>query len=195
MLPAFVAAVFLLIGDTTVRAASSGEILLTIAASLLMALKSGILEEMLFRGYIMKLLEFGWNRRIAVLFPSVLFGLLHIPSMSTFDIASLLLLAGSGTLVGVMFSLAAYKGNSVSNSALIHAFWNFAIISDVLHITTAQEAYGLPLVSVTIPSGSIWLTGGGFGIEASVIAVIGYLAVCCLLCFTKPSVGRRDGIS
>ena len=185
LLPALVVSVYLLVGNTTVNTFSFAEILLIAAASLLMALKSGILEEMLFRGFIMKLLEIGWNRTAAILFPSVLFALLHIPSMNTFNITSLLLLTVSGTLVGIMFSLAAYKGNSISNSALLHAVWNFVVISDILHITTAQEAYGAPLIAVTIPSEHILLTGGGFGVEASIVAIIGYFAVCCSLYFVK----------
>lgn len=48
-----------------------------------------------------------------------------------------------------MFSLVAYKGDSISNSSLIHFAWNFVMV-----------------------------TGAGFGVEASIIAIIGYLPVC-----------------
>ena len=149
------------------------------------ALKAGILEEMLFRGFIMTLLEWKWSKRAAILAPSLLFGLAHIPSMEYFTVSGVVLLLISGTLVGVMFSLAAYRENSVSSSALMHAVWNFFMVTDVLHITTASGAYGAPLFSVTIPSQSIWLTGGGFGVEASLIAVIGYLLACALIVFAK----------
>ena len=87
----------------------------------------------------------------------------------------------SGTMVGVMFSLAAYQGKSVSNSALMHAIWNFVMITSVLHITTAQGAYGSPLFQITIPPDNILVTGGGFGIEASFIALVGYVLVCAVL--------------
>ena len=175
LLPLFVVSVYLLIGDTAVNAVPFGEALLIAAASLAIGAKSGILEEMLFRGYMMRLLESGWNRRFAILVPSVVFGLLHIPSMDTFSIAGVLLLTLSGTLVGIMFSIAAYRGNSIGNSALLHGVWNAVMITDLLHITTAQDAYGSPLVSITIPSDSIFLTGGGFGAEASVVSIAGYL--------------------
>lgn len=58
--------------------------------------------------------------------------------------ADIFLLIISGTLVGIMFSFVAYKGNSISNSSLLHFAWNFAIVTDIIHITTAQGAYGAP---------------------------------------------------
>ena len=54
-----------------------------------MAIKAGILEEMLFGEYIMRLLENKWNKYIAILLPAFLFSLLHILSMETFSIAGL----------------------------------------------------------------------------------------------------------
>lgn len=178
LLPVFVAAIFTVIGTFEVNSFSVGEVVLTIIASILIALKSGITEEMLFRGYIMKSLENRWNKYVAILVPSFLFSLVHIPSMESFTVGSVVLLIISGTLVGIMFSLVAYKGNSISNNALLHAAWNFVMITDVLHITTAQGIYGKPIFSITIPSDNALITGAGFGIEASIIAIIGYILVC-----------------
>lgn len=177
-LPVFVTAIFAMIGKFEVNSFSAGEICLIIIASMLIALKSGITEEMLFRGYIMKLLESRWNKYIAILIPSFLFSLVHIPSMETFTVSGVLLLIISGTVVGIMFSLVSYKGKSISNSALLHAAWNFIMITDILHITTAQGTYGSPIFSIIISSDNVFLTGAGFGIEASIIAIIGYILVC-----------------
>jgi len=47
-----------------------------------------------------------------------------------------------------------------------------------MHITTAQGAYGEPIFSIVIPSDNVLLTGAGFGMEASIIAIIGYLLIC-----------------
>lgn len=185
LLPAFVVIVFLAIGKAETHMPAPSESVFIVIASMITALKAGVLEEMLFRGFIMTLLERRWNQYAAILAPSLLFGLAHIPSMEYFTIAGVLLLVISGTLVGVMFSLAAYKGNSISNGALMHAVWNFVMVTDILHITTAEGAYGNPICSVIIPSDNIWLTGGGFGVEASLIAVTGYTLVCAFLTFKK----------
>lgn len=186
-LPTIVIAIFLLIGNTVINMFTFSKILLIITVSLLMAFKAGILEEMLFRGYIMKLLENSWNKYIAILLPSFLFSLLHIPSMKTFSFISILLLVISGTLTGIMFSLVTYKGNSISNSILLHIIWNFVIVTDILHITTTtlQDSYHMPIISITIPSDNILLTGGSFGIEASIIAIIGYALICSFIIFFK----------
>ena len=103
---------------------------------------------------------------------------MHIPSMDGFSVAGILLLVISGTLVGIMFSLITYMGNSISNSGLLHAVWNFVFVTDMIHITTAQGIYGEPVFSIIIPSDYVLVTGAGFGVEASIIAIIGYLFVC-----------------
>lgn len=89
LLPAFVVTIFLIIGRAQVNVFSTGDIFLIIISSILIALKAGILEEILFRGFIMRLLESKWNKYIAVLVPSVLFSFAHLPSMETFTIGVL----------------------------------------------------------------------------------------------------------
>ena len=178
LLPAFVVIAFIIIGKTEINSYSSGKIILIVIASMITALKAGILEEMLFRGFIMKLLENRWNKYIAILMPSFIFSLAHIPSMKAFSFGGVALLMISGTLAGVMFSLVAYKGNSIGNSALMHAVWNFVMVTDVLQIAAAPEASSETIFSVTVASDSLLLTGGGFGMEASLIAMIGYILIC-----------------
>ena len=178
ILPFFVIICYLIIGNSTMTALNTGEIIAAVSYSAIAALKAGVLEEMLFRGYILKLLELKWGKVVAVLLPSFLFSLMHIPSMDGFSVAGILLLVISGTLVGIMFSLITYKGNSISNSSLLHAVWNFVFVTDMIHITTAQGIYGEPIFSIIIPSDHVLVTGAGFGVEASIIAIIGYLFVC-----------------
>ena len=178
ILPLFVVTCYFIIGEPTMTALNIEEIIVVVIYSAIAALKAGVLEEMLFRGYILKFLELKWGRVVAVLLPSFLFSLMHIPSMEEFSVAGILLLVISGTLVGIMFSLITYKGNSISNSSLLHAVWNFVFVTDMIHITTAQGIYGEPVFSIIIPSDHVLVTGAGFGVEASIIAIIGYLFVC-----------------
>lgn len=181
LLPAVVIVGFLMAGvKLEANEFSFGRTLLIIMSSAMIALKSGILEEMLFRGFIMKLLESRWNKYVAIFVPSFIFGLVHIPSMETFTVEGVILLIVSGTLVGIMFSLAAYAGKSVANSMLLHGMWNFIMITDILHITTKEGIYGEPPFSMIISSDNILLTGAGFGMEASIIAIAGYALICIL---------------
>lgn len=185
LLPVFVIIVFFLIGKTEITSFETSEVILIVISSILTALKAGITEEMLFRGFIMKLVESRWNRYVAVLVPSFLFSLLHIPSMETLSIIGVVLLIVSGTLVGVMFSVIAYKGNSIANSVIIHTVWNFAMITGILQITTEQSHYGNPIFSIIIPADNVLLTGAGFGVEASIIAIIGYACICAICLISK----------
>ena len=77
----------------------------------------------------------------------------------------------------------------------MHTVWNFAIVTDILHITTSEGAYGEPIFQLIIPSDSILLTGAGFGIEASLIAIIGYTLACLTLAFIyrRNHVGILEG--
>ncbi|MDY4105469.1 MAG: CPBP family intramembrane glutamic endopeptidase [Oscillospiraceae bacterium] len=178
LLPACVVGAYLMAGTAEINAVPVSEMVLIISASALTALKAGVLEEMLFRGFWMTLLENRWNRAVAVLAPSFLFSLAHLPSMEQFTLAGVLLLVLSGTLVGIMFSLTTYRGNTIGNSVLLHAVWNFVMVTGIVHITTPQGAYGDPLVSITLSTENILLTGGGFGVEASLVSIVGYALVC-----------------
>ena len=98
----------------------------TICFAVSIGLSAGVCEEILFRGYIMKLVEIRWNRKVAAFVPSALFALLHISgSMSIIDILQLLL---AGITVGIMFSSITYAKDTVNNSIVIHGVWNFFII-------------------------------------------------------------------
>ena len=136
---------------------------------------AGIVEEMVFRGILMGAIEKRFNKTVAIIVPSVLFGLVHILGMG-FDLLSCTLVIVAGTMVGVMFSLIASSTKSVWNSAIVHAIWNIVIIGGILWIGTEFDEYSL--FSYVLESKSFLLTGGEFGIEASIVAVVGYIVVC-----------------
>lgn len=84
-----------------------------------------------------------------------------------------------------LFSLLTYKGKSVSNAVLLHVLWNFIMVTDLLHIGVQESERAL--FTISIPSGNIAITGGGFGVEASAAAIIGYLLVCAAAVFLPPA--------
>lgn len=179
-LPGFVVAVYSFFGQWSVGRFTVGEGVCLALASVLIALKSGLTEEMLFRGYILRLLEGRWGRKLAILLPSVLFGLVHLTSLTEFSLSSVLLLLLSGTLVGILFSLAACRADSIAASALIHGVWNLVMITGIVNIRAGEPAGGA-FFGLSIPSTSLWLTGGEFGPEASLIAITAYALGCAFL--------------
>lgn len=78
LLPVLVAAAFLPLGEVSVTRGGPGEVLGTLAVSLAFALKAGVTEELLFRGFLMKLVDWRWGKRAAILLPSVLFASAHL---------------------------------------------------------------------------------------------------------------------
>ncbi|MBO5081209.1 MAG: CPBP family intramembrane metalloprotease [Lachnospiraceae bacterium] len=136
---------------------------------------AGIVEEMVFRGILMGAIEKKFNKAVAIIVPSVLFGFVHILGMGFAPLSCALVLV-AGTMVGVMFSLIASATKSIWNSAIVHAIWNVVIIGGILWTGTEFDSYSL--YSYVLDSKSFLLTGGEFGIESSIVAVVGYVVVC-----------------
>ncbi len=135
-------------------------------------LTAGIVEEVIFRGVILGGLERRWNREIAVLVPSVLFGLVHRIGASL-DLPSTVQLLVAGTIVGILFSLIACESGSIWNSALVHGVWNAALLGGILHIGSAADSASM--YNFVLTDAPFLLSGGDFGIEASVLAIAPYL--------------------
>ena len=181
VIPAYMVVVYLIAGNFSVKEHSTAKKVLLILNSLTLGLQSGFLEEMLFRGIFMRSLESRWNKTVAIIAPSLFFSLVHIPNMSSFSVLGILVLIVAGTMVGVMFSMAAYRGNSIANSAIIHALWNFTLIANVFDIAPEGSEYTNILFSISLPTNNIFITGGEFGIESSLFAIIAYVVVSVIL--------------
>lgn len=110
-------------------------------------LAAGIVEEVVFRGVIMGCLERRFHIWIAVIIPSILFGVVHIIG-NELDFLSVIQLLIAGSIVGILFSLVAYESNSIWNNAMIHAVWNMVIIGGILHI--GSEADGNSILNFVL---------------------------------------------
>ena len=135
---------------------------------------AGIVEEMVFRGIIMNALDKRFNKAVAIILPSVLFGFIHIIG-AHYNFLSSLLVVIAGTIVGIMFSLIAQVSKSIWDSAIVHAIWNIFTTSGLFYISNA--AVDDTLINFVIKNKSFIVTGGEFGIEASLISVIWYLII------------------
>ena len=154
---------------------NNSEIFSTLSAGIVFTgIAAGFVEEMVFRGIILNLLKSRWNTLVAVLVPSVLFGFVHILGMN-FSIGSCLLVLLAGTMVGIMFSMIALESGSVWNSGIVHAIWNIVIIGGGLSINQTADEYSV--MTYVLKSKSFAFTGGEFGIESSVVSLLGYIVV------------------
>ena len=78
----------------------------------------------------------------------------------------------AGTAVGILFALIAYESGSIWSGALVHGVWNLFMVSQILSI--GPEADASSIFSYVLEVKNPLLTGGDFGIEASVIAMMAY---------------------
>ena len=176
LLPVFVSAVYLLLpGSYESNPLDAGTKLAFVTRGIFLAgLGAGVAEELLFRGLLMNAVIKKWGRAVGILAPSALFASLHIIGMN-FSLASCIQVMVAGTMVGVMFSFIALEGRSVWNSAIVHGVWNMIIIGGGLTIGTEINEYSVS--SYVLETRAFLLAGGEFGIESSVVAIIGYIAV------------------
>lgn len=176
LLPVLVSAVYLLFpGNYESNPLDAGVKAAFVTRGIFLAgLGAGVVEELLFRGLLMNAVIKKWGRLAGILAPSVLFALLHIIGMK-FSLLSCVQVMVAGTMVGVMLSLIALEGRSVWNSAIVHGGWNMIIIGGGLTIGTEINEYSV--CSYVLETRAFLLTGGEFGIESSVVAIIGYIAV------------------
>lgn len=192
LLPIIVKAVYLFLfsGEYVSSGMKSSQIFSTIISGITFTgIAAGFIEEMVFRGVILNLIRSRWDIKAAVLVPSALFGLAHIIGMD-FSITSCLTVLVSGTMVGIMFSMIEIESGSVWNSGIVHAVWNIMIGGGGLAIK--QEADEYSVMTYVLKSKSFVLTGGEFGIDASIVSFLGYVVVAlAAICMIK----KREGVT
>ena len=126
---------------------------------------AAISEEMLFRGILFRWLEEWGGSWIALLVTSALFGCSHLLNPHATAIAALGIAFEAGVMLGAAYMLT----RSLWLPMGLHAAWNFA----------QGEIYDIPVSGTPVHgmlnaslNGPPLLTGNGFGLEASIIAIV-----------------------
>lgn len=172
LLPLAVCGICLLLpGHFEAVTARQADVVLILSGAAYYGIAAAVVEEAVFRGAILKSLESRWNRKAAVLASSVLFGAVHMLGASLSLVSAVQLLL-AGTAVGILFALIAYESGSIWSGALVHGIWNLFMVSQILSI--GPEADASSIFSYVLEVKNLLLTGGDFGIEASVIAMMAY---------------------
>lgn len=122
-------------------------------------------EELVFRGYILdSLLESFPNKWVALIISSVLFAAFHFtsPGIHTLAFVNLFL---AGLLLGVNYL---YTRN-LWFSFFFHLSWNF-FQGPILGFRVSGLIF--PSLLVTEPKGDLFITGGDFGLEESILTTV-----------------------
>ena len=151
-----------LLGGYRVTAVRSDLSLL--AVPLALSLGAGVLEEILARAVIFRLVEASLGSWIALVASAILFGLGHVNNPNATVFSGVAIVLEAGILLAAAYMLTRRLWLAIG----IHVAWNFTQ-SGLFGVPTSGLALKGVLVSALI--GPPWLSGGAFGAEGSVVAV------------------------
>ena len=127
-----------------------------------------VMEEVLFRGYILKNLLLSFNKYIALIVSSVLFSLMHgfNPNIDLLSLTNLFL---AGILLGISY----IHTKNLWFPIALHLSWN--LFQTLFGFSVSgQDAYSI--IEFSIQENNI-LNGGAFGFEGSILSIIGQIIV------------------
>ena len=131
-----------------------------------MALSSSVFEELLFRGVLFISVETWFGSWSALVVSSLVFGLTHLINPQGTIEGALFISVEAGILLAAAFMLTRRLWLCIG----FHMAWNYtqsAIFSGIVSGNDAQQG----LIRSTM-KGPDWLTGGSFGVESSVLALV-----------------------
>jgi hypothetical protein len=137
-----------------------------LAVPLAGSLVGAVFEELLFRGVLFRVTEDWLGSYWALAISSLFFGCAHLLNPHATWFAAIAIVIEAGVLLGAAYMLTRRLWLPVG----IHAGWNF----------TQGGLFGVPvsgvashgLLNATLSGGPVWLSGGEFGAEASVVAIV-----------------------
>jgi uncharacterized protein len=142
----------------------------------------GFLEEVVFRGIIFRIVEASLGSWIALAVSAAIFGLMHL-----LNHGATLLDSGAITIEGGIMLAAAYMLTRRLWLCIgIHIAWNFVQGGVFSGAVSGGAQQGLLQAKMVGPD---WLTGGSFGVEASVVALV----VCAAAGIVLLIVAKRKG--
>ena len=130
------------------------------------------LEEIAYRCILFRILETAWGTVPALCLESVIFALAHLENIEgRASMQELVTMIVSVTLTGTLWTLVFVLSRNLWATAANHAAWNFTIILSGLPLSGIEDWRRMaPMVGEY--RGPVWLTGGLFGPESSIVTVV-----------------------
>lgn len=129
-------------------------------------LLQGFQEEFLTRSILMTYFREKYDIKMAILINSIIFSLLHLGNTS-FGIIPLINIF----LIGLVFSLLVLVSDSILVAGAAHSFWNM-FQANIFGIAVSGNEKNMNTIFMSEPVGNKLISGGGFGIEGSIIVTI-----------------------
>lgn len=140
---------------------------------------AAVLEEIIYRCVLFRLLEEAWGTVPALWLQSLVFAVMHLGNVEGAGQVAALTTVISVTLIGAFWALVFVHTRNLWVVGANHAAWNFSIILTGLPLSGLEDWRSLAPIESRY-NGPDWLTGGVFGPEDSVIT-IGVMCVCVAL--------------
>ncbi len=166
-----VIATLIALGDARLRAGAGWRAALL---ATMLAFLAAIGEEAVFRGVLFRLIERHTGTAIALLVSAATFGLLHAGNPGATAMSSVPIAVEAGVLLAACYALTRTLWFLIG----VHFAWN-ASESGVFGCTVS--GFYVPGLLATRLTGSAWMTGGAFGPEAGLPAMITCLLVAAIL--------------
>jgi membrane protease YdiL (CAAX protease family) len=149
---------------------------------LVVSIAAGVFEELLFRGVLLRILETALGSWLALALSSAVFGVAHLgaPHASWFSAIAIMLEAGG--LLGSTYFLTRRLWLPIG----LHIGWNFTQGGIFSIAVSGNATHGLLRTAL---SGPTWLTGGAFGAEASLPAIV----ICAIAALLLLAMAARRG--
>jgi membrane protease YdiL (CAAX protease family) len=133
------------------------------------------MEELLFRGFVFRVLRDVTGMWIALAISAALFGFLHAANPGATAFSSVAIALEAGVLLAVAYAAT----NRLWLPIGIHAGWNYAE-GTIFGTAVSGGVVKSTFLHATLTGNSLW-TGGAFGVEASIVAIPVCLAAAALL--------------
>jgi hypothetical protein len=131
-------------------------------------------EETVFRGILVREWASRWGWKVATLLGGLVFGAMHLLGVSSgLTLVTVIWILVAGVAVTILFVAFYLRAKSLWLPIGFHAGWNLCL-QGVLGITISGKEPDNALYLMNV-SGQDWLTGGAFGIEASIVAIAVYV--------------------
>lgn len=125
-----------------------------------------VAEEVFFRGIVFRLLLGRWGVLVALIVSSIIFGLLHLINPGASLNGALSIAIEAGLMLGAAYLLTGSLWLAIG----LHFGWNVAIGGIFGTVVSGSDARDSLFTATT--AGPDWLSGGNFGPEASIVAIV-----------------------
>jgi membrane protease YdiL (CAAX protease family) len=134
--------------------------------ALTMAISSGVLEELMWRGGLFRIVEESLGSWIALAISALVFGLSHYGNVEGALWGALAITIEAGVLLAAVYMVTRRLWIGIG----LHSAWNFAqsgVFSGIV-----SGGFNQPGLFKSTVEGPAILTGGAFGLEASIVSVL-----------------------